>query len=102
MYFGLRRCHPSAKESLFIWRVRTGRSPLVLAHRHWKDWTSPWIGHSRGELFKHLCGQMAQIWRCHSLLMMNLAAAESGSDSDGEEANVGAENAPGTSPPTMD
>ncbi|GAB2276170.1 hypothetical protein Dimus_010906 [Dionaea muscipula] len=45
------------------------------------------VRHPRQALqrFRHLYGQMAQIWRCHDLMMMNPAAAESGSDSEGDE-----------------
>ncbi|GAB2273121.1 hypothetical protein Dimus_007926, partial [Dionaea muscipula] len=44
------------------------------------------VRHPRRALqrFRHLYRQMAQIWSCHDLLMMNVAAAESGSDSEGD------------------
>ncbi|GAB2268403.1 hypothetical protein Dimus_003365 [Dionaea muscipula] len=60
------------------------------------------VRHPRRALqhFRHLYGQMAQIWRCHDLLMMNPAATESGSDSKGDETEGVAENSPGTPPPT--
>ncbi|GAB2281564.1 hypothetical protein Dimus_016146 [Dionaea muscipula] len=69
---------------------------LVAPDRPMNTTSAHWALHATGralQRFRHLYGQMAQIWRCHDLMTMNSASVESGSDSEGDETAGVAENA---------